>query len=205
MDAHETGRGRSFDGDAHLNQGYHDPENGVDWDDEDGDGTCCGVGRNVYFNAWLYRDSGTTQTILWVGYYQSNVPAPNKCTRMRAVLKEYTDQSRILGYLNYRHANWDGSPAHACSGNSAGIACRNEIGQLQSTAERNASGDTCGWSGTHVHSGHTAATYGVWSKNVGSAPSGIPNGAGVWTYHNPGSAGAVTERRVDWCNPASGC
>lgn len=37
----------SADGDAHMNQGYHSPENGIDWDDEDGSGTCCGVGRNV--------------------------------------------------------------------------------------------------------------------------------------------------------------
>lgn len=194
----------SYDGDARLNQGYHVPESGVDWDDEDGDGTCCGVGRNIFFNAWVYRDSAAVQSVLWVTYYQSDT---TNCTRFRAKLYEDTDRSRVLGYMNYRHANVDDPQAgNACSGSSDGIACRNTVGLMQSQAERTASGDSCGWTGVHVHSGHTASTsWGTWTLNVGSAPSGIPNGSGVWTYHNPGYESAVTERRVDWCNPDSIC
>lgn len=194
----------SYDGDAHMNQGYHDPEVGVDWDDEDGDGTCCGVGRNVYFNAWLYRDAATTQTTLWITYYQSNT---SNCTRFRARLYEYTDLSRIIGHMNYRHAYVDNpQPAHGCSANSGGIACRNTVGQIQTTTQRNQSGDTCGWTGPHLHSGHATSVWGDWSSNVGSPPGGIPaNGGGPWTYHNPGYEGAVTERSVQWCNPAGTC
>lgn len=192
----------SYDGDSNLNQGWHSPSNGIDWDDE-GDGTCCSVGNNVYFNSWLYRDSATTQYTLWIDIYQSNLP---DCTRFRSRLKEYQDQSRIIGYLNYRHAKDDvGASNHGCQGNSAGIACRDHIGTMQET--RPDPWDTCGWSGPHVHAEQTSATYGTWTRNVGNPPSAIPNAGSYngWTYHNPGYETAVTERRLDWCNPDSLC
>lgn len=188
--------------DAHMNQGWHSPSNGIDWDDEDGSGTCCGVGRDIYLNAWLYRDSATTSYIAWVDYYQSNLP---NCTRFRARLKEYTDLTRITGYLNYRHA-YEGSVSnHGMQGNSAGLQEREIIGIMQLGSDRDPDWDTCGWSNVHVHAEQTSGTWGTWTRNVGSAPGAIPTGTAQWTYHNISQENAVTERRLDWCNPVGIC
>jgi hypothetical protein len=190
----------SLDGDAHMNQGWHSPSNGIDWDDEDGSGTCCGVGRKVYFNVWVYRDSATTQTVLFVQYYQSDIP--NECRRFRARLKEYTDQTRIIGYLNYRHAVEDGSGDHSVGANSAGVASRNGIGDMET---EQLSWETCSWTGAHVHAEQTNGPWGTWTRNVGSPPGAIPTGSASYTYPNPGYETSVWERRLDWCNPAGIC
>ena len=186
--------------DAHINQGWHSPGDGIDWDDEDGSGTCC-TGLDVYMNSWMYRDSGTSQATLYVQYLQSNTA---DCVRFRARLKEYTDQTRVIGYLHYRHTYDIGAASHGCAANSAGQLCRKKIGKMQpNNGQEN--WEDCTSSGAHTHAEHAATSWGTWTRNVGSPPGAIPTGAANWTYHNISTSSAVTERRLDWCNPDSLC
>jgi hypothetical protein len=190
--------------DAHMNQGWHSPGDGVDWDDQDGtppNGTCCGTGRDVYINSWLYRDSATSQTILYAQYLQSNTA---DCVRFRVRLKEYTDQTRIIGYLHHRHTNDIGASSHGCAGYSGGQLCRKKVALMQPNGGQEEWED-CVSTGAHTHAEHASTSWGTWTRFVGPPPGAIPTGAAEWTYHNISSSSAVNERRLDWCNPGGIC
>ena len=175
----------SAGGKANMTQGWHTPENGVDWGVKSP--TCCNMGNNYMFLAYAYRSSSTAIYIANVDFYQSNV---SNCVRGAARFSKIENDSTILGYLYYRHAYTLKLTNFGIYASSAGIVNELNPGQVEAQQE---SWETCGWTGPHVHHGSSGFTL-----RVGSAPGAIPNSPASYTYGDPTRSTSVTERYLKW-------
>jgi hypothetical protein len=175
----------SAGGKANMTQGWHTPENGVDWGVKSP--TCCNMGNNYMFLVYAYRSVATRINIAYVDFYQSNV---SNCVRGVARISKIESDSTILGYLFYRHAYTTKLTNMTINATSGGDVNELNPGQVEAKQE---SWETCGWTGPHVHHGSSSFTL-----NTGSPPGHIPNSPASFTYGDPTLKSSVTERYRSW-------
>lgn len=169
---------------------------GIDWDDEDGDGTCCSTGRNVYFRAWTYRSHPATGTGKTARARIFNY-AGASCYEIRAEIRNWVDD-KVLATVVYQHASRSAATSSTdLIGNVDGVYTKVSAGAIVTNEKCSA------WSGPHTHEKHINGTTSM-VKNVG-APPGAIRGADdcstkpcKWLYQDPGSESAVTSRYVTW-------
>jgi hypothetical protein len=175
----------SAGGRANMTQGWHTPENGVDWGVKSP--TCCNMGNKYMFLAYAYRSYSTAIDIAYVDFYQSNV---SNCVRGTARFSKITSDSTILGYLFYRHAYTTKLTNMTITASSAGFVNELNPGSVEASQE---SWETCGWSAAHLHHGSSSFTL-----RQGSAPGAIPSSPASYTYGDPTLKTSVTERYLKW-------
>lgn len=182
----------SSTGAAHMNQGWHDPRMGIDWDDEDGSGTCCNTGRNTYLRLWGYKN-GSGQIAMFDNY-QSNT---SNCVRS-VVRLERAEDAAPIGWIGNRHANVkNATPNFWIYGDDNGEYLNTIVALIQSQQEN---WETCGWTGAHVHHEHYDSSNASEDYKIGSPPSAYPYpSAGSYTYDDPVSAPYI--KQITWYAP----
>lgn len=180
----------SSSGAAYLNQGWH-YTTGLDWDDEDGSGTCCSTGRQVYFRVWAYRSSSTFKNIAYAETYQNNT---STCVRARGRIKNY-ENGTVIGYLDYNHSNDNSGWYRGDIGASSSGGYTNFVTAYVQTESQRQAWETCGWSGPHVHAYHANGSS-SWTRNTTNYDTSVPGDSGAGLYNDPISA--PWERKISW-------
>jgi hypothetical protein len=204
-------------GSARLNCGWHGtcrdvnsggptPGHGLDWDDEDGDGTCCSTGRNTYFRARVIQEGKSSPSAPGWVQFRSWLPS-EICHGVDAEIREFAAGQPLRGVYEYVHSNNPSTTTYLLWGDGNGEYMQPRASSMV-TNERT----YCPWDGVHLHASHrdgvsqweARITVGRQDQNSIPAvydPSCLNKPYCAATYTNP-SNGPV-ERSLEWYIPSS--
>lgn len=193
-------------GAAEVNCGWHSgcsspyPDGtGVDWDDEDGSGTCCSTGRLTVWRSWTWITNISFKA--YIANVRIHRITSASCFRTEMYVQKGGDAAHRAGAIRQDHADYSSTDGyfwlHAASiGFYTGVLAGTIVLQEKTG---------CPWTAPHVHEGHID-NENTWTRHVGLPPGMIrgaddcspPGGGpcGTYIYDDPALEPTVHSRHI---------